>query len=137
MLQIKDKPNYLAVVIGIIAMIALSVLSILLLPLFIINEYLNTEYTKALMIILIAIISFCSTLIAGMVSKTMNMWEPLLLACIYCIVILFVSIALFDGVSMGTLYRIIACGVSCVAAYLVLKRTKKPHTKRKKRRGHG
>ena len=56
-------------ILGLAAMIAFTMVSALLLPIFIINEYFPIEYTKVFIIILIGFSSFLGAFITGVGTK--------------------------------------------------------------------
>ena len=128
--------DYWACLIGAVTMIALSLLAVMVLPIFIINEYLPTEYTKVLIIILIGIVTFCGGIITGFLSENRKWLLQSFACCSYYLVLLFVSIAFFEGVSVHTIYILATCSTACLAAVLATKKTKRLHVKRKKRRGY-
>ena len=121
---------------GVITMIVLSVLVMLVLPIFILNEYLPMEYTTVPIIISMGIIVFFGSIVTGLMSESRRVLLQFLSCCCFYLIILFVSIEFFGGLSKDSVYNLAACGVACVAAILTTKRTKKPVAKRKKRRGN-
>ena len=134
--QIKARRKYIACCVGTIVMLGLSLGMILLLPVFILNEYFSVEYSQTLIIILIGFITFTGALTAGYLAEDETQWIPVLSSGVYWTLQLFISISFFDGLSLHTLYSFLSCTIGCFAAWLLLKKGKKSHSKRKKRRGN-
>ena len=136
MSQVKEMRNELVCLIGVIIMIALTMLMVLMLPIFILNEYLPKEYTKEAVIILIGLSTLCGAWVIGALARKLAGLLQFLSGGIYCVLQLFAAIAFFDGISMETLHGMMASITGCTCAFLMLKGTKKSGGKRKKRRGY-
>ena len=136
MFRFKVKQNYLACLVGMIVMVALSILFILVLPVFILNEYLPVEYAKSFVPILMGATGFLGALVVGSITRERIFVLQLLSVAAYCVLWLFLGIFLFDGISAMALWGAIACSAGCVAAYLLSNRTRKVKTKRRRGRGY-
>lgn len=133
MTQMEIKHNGTACLAGVLVMIVLTVIATMLLPIFIINEYLPIEYTRFLIIILMCITGFAGAMVTAFIAEDRAGGTAFVTNAAYCVLLMFAAIFIADGVTMQLLYRVIACGVGGFAAWLVVRNRKKPHLKRKKR----
>ena len=132
----RTKQRFTASLVGLGVMLLLSVAVVLLIPIFILNEYLPAEYTSAFIIISMGLIAFAGTITACGLTENRK-WEAGALAVgVYYLLPIFMAIFLYDGLNMGLLYRIAAGVLGYGAALLMGKLQKKPRAKRKKRRGN-
>ena len=132
--QMKTKGIYSVCVISVSAMLLLSAAVALILPVFILNEYLPIEYTEIAVIISIGMAAFIGVYIAGKMINDGGMWIAALSVMVYYVLIIFGAIFFNGGLNTGLLYEILAGAGGGVTAWLVLTKRKKPCSKRKNKR---
>lgn len=125
-----------ACLIGLAVMLLLSVVTVLLIPIFILNEYLPAEYTSAFIIISMGLIALAGTIITCRIAEKRKYEAGALAIGLYYLLPIFMAICVYDGLSRKLFYRIGAGILGYAAALLMGKLQKKPHVKRKKRRGN-
>ena len=133
---VKEKQNYIACCIGWVVMVALSAAMVLLLSIFILNEYFPAEYTEVLIIILIGFITLVGTVITGYLTDSRAGWITLVTVGAYYTLLVFVSVSFFEGLTLNMLYSVIAGVVGYFVAWLLLRKGDKSRPRRKKRRGN-
>ena len=134
MSKIKIKQKYIAILIGAAVMLGLSAFSVLILPVFIINEYLPIEYTSALIVVLIGLIAFAGAAVAGFFAKKDGWSVQVLSGVFYSVLWVFIAISFFDGISVALLCGVFSCAIGCTIASVITNKANKRNTKRKKRK---
>lgn len=132
MSQMKIGRNYIACGVSIFAMILLSTVAILILPVFIQNEYFSMEYTAGIIIILMGIAAFIGTMIIRMAVRERGVLLSALSIGVYYVLVMFLGVFLFDGLTLRMFYGLCSCAVGYFAAWMILSKRKKPHNKRGK-----
>ena len=127
----KAKSNFVVYISGVAVMVLLSAIVVLLLPIFIINEYLPIEYTRVIIIISLAIAAFAAGLTAGSMTAGREGESVAITVGVYSVLLLFVAICFYDGFTLQLLYELIGSLVGGLAAWLLLVKGRKPRIRRK------
>lgn len=134
MSQMKNGRRYIACGVGICAMILLTVAMVLILPIFILNEYLTMEYTKGIIIILMGVVAFAGALVVRIIAGKEAACVSAISVGIYYILVIFVSVFFYDGLTLRTLYELLSIAAGYFAALMLMVKWEKPHNKRAKLR---
>ena len=126
----------LAGAIGCAVMLVLSCAFVFVIQIFILNEYLPTEYTTVSIIISMGLVAFIGANVAYGMDKNGGLEAGIFAVAAYYMLFVFAAIFFFDGLNLQVLYRIVGGICGCGAAILVLMLKKKSPAKRKKRRGN-
>ena len=132
----KRRVNYLASLIGTVAMVVMSIAAVLVFPVCILNEYLSAEYTGHVIIISMGIIALIGSVIAGALGRDGAGEQIMVSICAYYLLPVFAGIFFFEGFTMSMLYGAIACAVGGTGGWLLLMKRKTTLSKRKKRRAN-
>ena len=122
---------------GVLVMLCLTTLWILLLPIFILNEYFPIEYTRVFIIILMGITAASGSLVAGKQMDQGEWFGMLLPIGIYDILLLFGSIFFFDGITSYFIYGMIGGFAGVLVVWLLLNEAGNTRGTRKRGRHRG
>jgi len=133
MTQMEIKHNGKACLVGVLVMIVLTAITTVLLPIFILNEYLTIEYTRVVIIISMCVTGLSGAMVTAFMAEDRAGGMMFVTNAAYCVLLMFGAIFFADGMTLQLLYSVIACGVGGFAAWLMARNRKKPHLKRRKR----